>query len=100
MTAETVFNGFKNKDAIKSALRSVQLGPGTVTRRVEAISGDVDRQVLKDLSRCEYFSLQFDESLDVMETAGLVVFVKMTFPDSTTKEDFLTLFALEGEKVG
>lgn len=35
-----------------------------------------------------------------METAGLVVFVKMTFPDSTTKEDFLTLFALEGEKVG
>lgn len=49
LTAETVFNGFKNKDAIKSALRSVQLGPGTVTRRVEAISEVADRQVLKDL---------------------------------------------------
>ena len=67
ITAETVFNGFKNKDDIKTALRSVQLGPNTVARRVEEMSGDVDRQVLKDLSHCEYFSHQFDESLDVIQ---------------------------------
>ncbi|CAK6967321.1 GTD2B protein%2C partial [Scomber scombrus] len=60
ITPETVFNGFKNKNDIKTALRSVQLGPNTVAKR------DVDRQVLKDLSHCEYFSLQFDESLDAL----------------------------------
>ena len=54
------------------------------------MSGDVDRQVLKDLSHCEYFSLQLDESLGVMDTAQLVVFVRIAFPDSTTKEDLLT----------
>ena len=60
-----------------------------MTRRVESLSEDVDRQVLKDLSRCEYFSLQFDESLDVMNTAQHVVFVRMAFQDSTTNEDFV-----------
>lgn len=42
-------------------------------RRVESLSGDADRQVLEDLSRGKYFSQQFDESLDVMNTAQLVV---------------------------
>lgn len=70
-------------------------GTATMTGRVEAISEDMDTQALKDLSRCEYFSLQFEETLDVMNTTRLVVFVKMAFPDSTTKEDFLTLFHLK-----
>jgi len=51
--------------------------------------------VLKDLSHCEYFSLQFDESLNVMNRAQLVVFVRMAFQDSTTKEDLLTLLHLK-----
>lgn len=55
-----------------------------MTRRVEAISEDMDSQVLK-----YFFSLQFEEFLDVMDTAWLVVFAKMAFPDSTTKEDSL-----------
>ena len=55
----------------------------------------VDRQVLKDLSHCECFSLQLDESLGVMDTAQLVEFVRMVFPDSTTKEDLLTLLHLK-----
>lgn len=95
LTADAVFNDFKNKEDIKSILRSVQLGPATVTRTVEAISDDIDQQVLKDFSRCEYFSVQLDESLNVMDTAQLVVFVKMAFPDSTSKEDFLSVLHLK-----
>lgn len=92
LTGGTVFNSFKNKDDIKSTLRSVRLGPATETRRVEVKSEDVDRRVSKDLSRCEYFSLQSDESLDVTDTAQLV---EMAFPDSTTKQIFLTLLHLK-----
>ena len=95
ITDETFFKDLKNKDDIKTALRSGPLGPATVTRRVKSLSEDVDRQVLKDLSTCESFALQFDESLDVMDTAQLVVFVRMAFQDSTTKEDFLTLLHLK-----
>lgn len=48
----------------------------------------LDRQVLKDLSLSEYL---FDEPLNVMDTAQLIVFVRLAFQDSVTKEDFLTL---------
>lgn len=72
--ANTVFNDFKKKDDIKAALSNVQLAPKTVTRRVESLSQDVDQQVLRD-STLEYFSVQWDESLDVTDTAQLVVFV-------------------------
>lgn len=61
---------------------------------------DVDCQMLKHLSRCGYFSLQFDESLAIMDTAQLVVFVKMAFPDSTTKKAFLTLLLLVERTTG
>lgn len=47
--------------------------------------------MLRDLCRCEYVFLQFDESLDIMDTAQLVVFVQIIFQDATTKEDLLTL---------
>lgn len=91
ITAETIFKDFKNKDDIKATLRAVPLGRASVTRRVELLSEDVDRQVLKDLSLCEYFSLQFDESLDAVDTAQLVVFVRMAFQDFTMKKYFLIL---------
>lgn len=100
ITAKTFFNDFKNKDEIKAAIKSFPLGPATVTRRVESLSEDVDRQVLKDLSLCEYFSLQLDESLDVTDTAQRIVFVRMAYQDFTTNEDFLTLLHLKDRTRG
>lgn len=100
VTAETLFAGFKNRDEIAAALSRVPLGPPTVTRRIEALSSNVDKQVLEDLKRCEYFSLQFDESVDIVDTAQLAIFVRMCFKDSTTKEDFLTLLHLKEKTRG
>lgn len=81
--AETIFKDFKNKEDMKTSLRGVPPGPASMTRRVESLSED--RQVLNDLS------------LDVMDTAQLVVLVRMAFQDSTTKDDFLTLLHLRRE---
>ncbi len=92
ITAETFFRDFRNKNDIKTTIHGLPLGPTSDTRRVESLSEDVDRQVLKDLWLCEYL---FDEPLDVMDTAQLVVFVRMAFQDFTTKEDFLTLLHLK-----
>ena len=88
ITTNTVFRDFQKRDDIKAALSSVPLGPATVTRRVEVLSEDVDQQVLRDLSLCEYISLQLDESADLTNTAQLVVFVRMAFQDSTMMETF------------
>uniref|UniRef100_A0A8C1NJA8 Uncharacterized protein n=1 Tax=Cyprinus carpio TaxID=7962 RepID=A0A8C1NJA8_CYPCA len=98
--ADTLFKDLKNKEDITNAIESVPLGPATVARRVELLSEDVNQQVLKDLSLCECYSLQFDESQDVTDTAQLMVFVRMAFKDSTTKEAFLTLLPLQGRTRG
>lgn len=63
-----------------------------MTRRVESLSEGMD-QVLGLVT--EYFSLRFNESLEVMDTALLVVSVRMDFQDSTTTEDFLTLLHIK-----
>lgn len=95
VTADTLFADFKNKEDISAKIKSVPLGAPTVARRVESLSEDVSLQVLKDLSICEYFSLQFDESTDATDTAQLSVFVRMVFTDFTVKEDFLALIPLK-----
>ncbi|KAM3860423.1 SCAN domain-containing protein 3-like [Diretmus argenteus] len=100
VTADTLFAGYKNKDEIAAAVSRVPLGPPTVTRRFEELSRDVDKQVLEDLKQCKHFSLQFDESVDIVDTAQLAIFVRMSFKDSTTKEDFLTLLHLKEKTRG
>lgn len=47
--------------------------------------------MLKDMSDCSFSSLQFDESLDVMDTVQLVVSTRMVFQDCTTEEEFFPL---------
>lgn len=95
VTADTLFADLKNKEDIKARIKSVPLGAPTVARRVEALSEDISQQVFKDLSLCEHFSLQFDESTDITDTAQLAVFVRMVFSDFTIKEDFLVLIPMK-----
>ena len=95
VTADCLFSQLKNKDEIKALIQTLSLGAPTIARRVETLSEDVSQQVFKDLSNCEYFSLHFDESTDVTDTAQLIVFVRMVFADFTIKEDFLALIPLK-----
>lgn len=57
-------------------------------------------QTKADLETCTFFSLQFDESTDVEDTARLNVFVRSFFSDDTVKEDFLVLLPLKGKTRG
>ncbi|XP_041854559.1 zinc finger BED domain-containing protein 5-like [Melanotaenia boesemani] len=93
--AESLFQDYKNKTEILSAIASVQLGANTVARRVCALSVDAMRQLESDLNRCSWFSLQCDESVHSSDTAQLAVFTRMAFHDFSTKEEFLTLLPLK-----
>ena len=98
--ANTLFDNFKNKAEIMSAIKSVQLSANTVMRRVEAMSSDVISQLKTDFDRCSYFSLQFDESTDIVDTAQLAVFVRMVFEDFETKEELVQVMPLSGRTTG
>lgn len=98
--ADTLFDNFKNKAEIMSAIKSVQLSANTVMRRVEAMSSDVTSQLKTDFDRCSYFSLQLDESTDIVDTAQLAVFVRMVFEDFETKEELVKVVPLTGHTTG
>uniref|UniRef100_A0A6P7GA77 General transcription factor II-I repeat domain-containing protein 2A-like n=1 Tax=Diabrotica virgifera virgifera TaxID=50390 RepID=A0A6P7GA77_DIAVI len=97
--ANCLFEGFKNKYEIMSAINSLQLSSRTVTRRVENMS-DVVSQMKTDLQRCIFFSLQFDESTDISDTSQLAIFVRMIFDDFTSKEELVKIIPLKGPTRG
>ena len=53
----------------------------------EVMAIDLNQKLKPDIAECKYFSLQFDESIDV---AQLSIFIRTSFTDMTWKEDLLT----------
>uniref|UniRef100_A0A6P7GEG1 Zinc finger BED domain-containing protein 5-like n=1 Tax=Diabrotica virgifera virgifera TaxID=50390 RepID=A0A6P7GEG1_DIAVI len=98
--ADSLFANFRNKDEIVSAIKSMQVSANTAMRRVEVMSNDIFLQLRTDLDNCVYFSLQLDESTDVVDTAQMAVFVRMVFSDFTIKEDLLKFIPLKGHTTG
>ncbi|XP_072380796.1 SCAN domain-containing protein 3-like [Diabrotica undecimpunctata] len=98
--ANCLFEGFKNKYEIMSAINSLQLSARTVTRLVENMSEDVVSQMKTDLQRCIFFSLLFDESTDISDTSQLAIFVRMIFDDFTAKEEFVKIIPLKDRTRG
>jgi len=79
-TADWQFQRPIEKDSVLADIgrvcRDVQLSRGTVTRRCEGMAEDVEEQLRKDVEQCQCFSLQFDESTDVVDVAQLCVFIR------------------------
>nr|XP_055065219.1 general transcription factor II-I repeat domain-containing protein 2A-like [Misgurnus anguillicaudatus] len=98
--ADSLFDGFKNKTEIVKAIKDVQLSRNTTTKRFERMAVDVDEQLKKDIDACECFSLQFDESTDMVDVAQLCVFIRMVFVDMSAKEELLTILPLKGHTRG
>ena len=98
--AESLFDSHKDKSALISSIKGLQLSHQTVARRVEQISNNMESQLHQDLQTSEYFSLQFDESADMSDIAELCVFARMVFDDFTVKEEFVKLLPLHGRTRG
>ena len=98
--ADCLFDGYSNKHEIVSAIKDLQFSNMTVTHRIHAISTDIQTQLKTDLEICDWFSLQFDESTDISDTAQLAVMVRMVFSNFTVKEDMLQILPMKGQKRG
>lgn len=100
LSAETLFDDYKNKNEIITAINAVQLSARTVTRRIEIIATDIKSQLNNDIQESVFFSLQLDESTDVSDTSQLCIIIKMVFDDFSMKEEFLKVLPLKGRTRG
>ncbi|GFQ98186.1 uncharacterized protein TNCT_312181 [Trichonephila clavata] len=55
--SDSLFDSFKNKNEIISAIKDIQLSRRTVTRRIEMMNSDLADQLTKDITNCICFSL-------------------------------------------
>lgn len=95
-----MFESFKHKSEILSSLMDVQLSRNTVVRRRKCLTEEVSEQLDRDIRECMFFSLQFDESTDVVDTSQLCIFIRLVFKDMSTKEELLKILPLKGKTRG
>ncbi|KAF0751864.1 zinc finger BED domain-containing protein 5-like [Aphis craccivora] len=98
--ADALFENFKNKSEILSAINDLQLSRKTVTRRVESIGQNLVEILKQDIKECVYFSLQFDESTDITDTAQLCIFIRLVFSNFNSKEELLTIIPMKSTTRG
>lgn len=85
----------------KSKLFSnISLSRRTVCRRINDISNEIVVQLRDQIQDFKYFSLAFDESTDISNTAQLVVFVRGVNESFQVTEEMLNVISLKGTTTG
>jgi hypothetical protein len=85
--SDSLFDSFKNKSEIISAIKDVQLLRRTITLRAEEMNYDLIEQLTKDVNKCVCFSIKLNISKDILETSQLCIFIRMFFRDMSVKEE-------------
>ena len=79
---------------------SIPLSARTVTRKVEVISKNLKLQLKNKCIDFDYFSLAFDESTDVCDTAQLAIFIRGITGNFDVIEEFAGLIPMKGTTRG
>ena len=84
----------------KEVLNSVSLSASTITRRIEALGGNVYAQLKEKTRDFIFFSLAMDESTDVQDTAQLLIFIRGINANFELCEELAALRSLKGTTTG
>ncbi|KAI6650082.1 Zinc finger BED domain-containing protein 5-like [Oopsacas minuta] len=71
-------------------LNLVPLSNDTVSRRIVDMADGVKNILIEHIKKSRYFSIQLDETTDVVDLANLLVYVRYEY-DGTSQEDFLSV---------
>lgn len=80
---------------VKNKLESVSLSRRTVVRRIDAISENLQDQLLQSSRSFQWFSLALDESTDIQDTAQLLIFIRGVDSQFTVTEELLSMESLK-----
>lgn len=76
-------------------VKEIPLSNNTVKARIDTMSNDIEEQLVCEIKKSPYFSLQCDETTDVAQCSQLLVFVRYLGDQNTMKEELLISEVLE-----
>lgn len=79
---------------------SVPLSHQTVQRRIFEMGDQVEKKLSNEFENCRFFSLCVDESIDQSDVSQLLIFIRMTYEDFSSKEELLNVCSLHGSTKG
>ena len=59
-----------------SVVENISLSNDTVARRISDLAINIHQQLIKKGKKFVYFSLAIDESIDVSDTAQIIIFIR------------------------
>ena len=71
----------------------ISLSRTTIARRIEEIGENISEQLQSKADTFQYFSLAFDESCDMSDTAQLSIFIRVVAKDLSVHEDLVGLIS-------
>lgn len=79
---------------------SVPLSNQTLQRRTIDMGEQIERSIIGLVAKNTYFSLCLDETTDQTDVSQLLIFMRVTQEDFSTKEELLELCPLKGSAKG
>lgn len=76
-------------------IKEIPLSNNTVKARIDTMSSDIEDQLVCEIKKSPYFSLQCDETTDIAQCSQLLVFVRYLGDQNTIKEELLISEELE-----
>lgn len=98
--ALTIFAQNCDDKHVKTKADSVSLSRHTVTRRVEEMAVDINKQIQEIVTKCKYFSLALDETCDLTSRSQLAIFVRCVDENWNVLQDLLEVCELESTTQG
>lgn len=81
-------------------IKEIPLSNNIVKARIDMMSNDIEDQLVCEIKKSPYFSLQCDETTDVSQCSQLLVFVRYLGDQNTMKEELLISEELETTSKG
>ena len=85
---------------IEAKFKDIPLSNNTMTRRIEELADNVNKQVAFNSSNCKFFSLAMDESTDISDTAQVSIFIRAVSDNFEVMEELLGFESLQGTTKG
>ncbi|KAI3387523.1 hypothetical protein SNEBB_007960 [Seison nebaliae] len=94
-----ISNFMTNKDDA-SFINNIPMSRNTTVNNIEKISNGLLENLVETMNKVKYISLALDESLDISDTAELLVFVRYVSFDFGIEEKLLTLIPMKDRTQG